>query len=267
MTAPSLGAAPLTVAALLVAGSALLSLLFQLGIARSLGVAAVRMVAQLLLVGVVLRTVFAWRSAWLVAAVVAVMFATAGHEVLSRQEHRFTGWWRHGLGAGTMFVATLIVATPALLAMHASPWFDPRVTIPLIGIVLGSVLNGVSISLSTFTEALVREHAAIEAQLALGATRPAALGRVQRSALRNGLIPIVNQMSAAGIITLPGMMTGQILAGMPPLEAATYQIFILGLLAGATTLGSVATIAFAAHRATDERDRLRLDRIDTTGSS
>ena len=84
---------------------------------------------------------------------------------------------------------------------------------------------------------------------------------LQRAALQQGLIPVLNQMSAAGIITLPGMMTGQILAGMAPLEAAKYQVLILLLLAGAASLGSVGISYWAVARVTDGRDRLRLDRL------
>jgi putative ABC transport system permease protein len=84
---------------------------------------------------------------------------------------------------------------------------------------------------------------------------------LQRSALRSGMIPIINQMSAAGVITLPGMMTGQILAGMDPLEAAKYQILLLFLLSGGAGLGALAAVYVAVWRITDERDRLRLDRL------
>jgi putative ABC transport system permease protein len=72
-------------------------------------------------------------------------------------------------------------------------------------------------------------------------------------------------MSAAGIITLPGMMTGQILAGMAPLEAAKYQILVLFVLAGGAGLGALAATYAAVWRATDERDRLRLDRLQEAG--
>ena len=84
---------------------------------------------------------------------------------------------------------------------------------------------------------------------------------VDKLRLRSGMIPIINQMSAAGVITLPGMMTGQILAGMDPLEAAKYQILLLFLLSGGAGLGALAAVYVAAWRITDERDRLRLDRL------
>ena len=264
MIAQSPGYAELALAGALIVATAGLSLLLQLGVARQLLVAALRTVAQLLLVGLVLRTVFHLNSPWLVAAVLLAMFLSASYEVWSRQERRFTGLWRFGLGAATMTLATLLVTGFALLTLRPDPWYSPRVVIPLAGIVLGNVMNGVSLSLNAFNAGIVRERAAIEARLALGDTRYAALKAVQKGALRSGLIPIINQMSAAGIITLPGMMTGQILAGMAPLDAAKYQILILLLLSAAAGLGSLATVAVAVWRATDERDRLRLDRLESS---
>jgi putative ABC transport system permease protein len=262
MNAPLLGAGELAFAASLVLLNAALSLLLQVGLARELLIAAARAIVQLLLVGLVLRTVFQLQSAWLVAAVLLAMFASASYEILSRQERRFVGLWRVGIGAGTTMLATLFVTGFALLTLRPEPWFSPQVVIPLVGIVLGNVMNGVSISLNAFNTGLVRERAAIEARLALGATRYAALKAMQRSALRSGMIPIINQMSAAGIITLPGMMTGQILAGMAPLDAAKYQILILLLLSGGAGLGALGATIVAVWRATDERDRLRLDRLE-----
>jgi putative ABC transport system permease protein len=82
-----------------------------------------------------------------------------------------------------------------------------------------------------------------------------------RSAIRRGMIPLVNQMSAAGIITLPGIMTGQLLAGMDPLEAAKYQILLLFLLSGAGGMAAAGAVYLAARSVTDERDRLRVDRL------
>jgi len=84
---------------------------------------------------------------------------------------------------------------------------------------------------------------------------------VQRAAVHAGFIPIVNAMSAAGVISLPGMMTGQILAGAPPVEAVKYQILIMFLIAVGTGLGTLAAVRLSAGRVFDERERLRLDRI------
>src|SRR5690606_12804285 len=126
-----------------------------------------------------------------------------------------------GIGAGAAAIAVVLVMLYTVITIiDVEPWYTPQLFIPFVGIILGSVMNGVGISLNVFNSGLVRERNAIEAQLALGSTHGEALRPLQRHALRSGFIPIVNQMSAAGIITLPGMMTGQILAGMAPYEAA-----------------------------------------------
>jgi len=106
-----------------------------------------------------------------------------------------------------------------------------------------------------------RERPAIETMLALGETRGSAFRPAMRAAVRAGLIPIVNSMSAAGIVFLPGMMTGQILSGIDPVEAIKYQVLIMFLLAGGTGLGVVAAVQIAALLLSDNRHRLRLDRL------
>ncbi|MEW8367295.1 MAG: ABC transporter permease, partial [Candidatus Thiodiazotropha taylori] len=78
---------------------------------------------------------------------------------------------------------------------------------------------------------------------------------------RSGLIPIINAMAAAGIVSLPGMMTGQILAGTPPMEASKYQILIMLLIAAGTGFGATAAVWIGAKRLFDDRERLRLDRL------
>ncbi|MDB5650224.1 MAG: iron export transporter permease subunit FetB [Hyphomicrobiales bacterium] len=261
MNEASLTALDLALAGALVVLNAALSLLLDLGVARSLLIAGVRSVVQLLLVGLVLKTVFALNSPLLIAAVVLAMIGMASYEIVSRQDRRFTGLWGAGIGAGTTMLATLFVTAVALATLAPSPWYAPQIVIPLAGIVLGSVMNGVSVSLNAFNTSVVRERAAIEARLALGDSRALAFKALQRSALRAGIIPILNQMSAAGVITLPGMMTGQILAGMAPFEAAKYQIFVLLLLAGGSGLGAIAATMVAVRRISDTRDRLRLDRL------
>lgn len=79
--------------------------------------------------------------------------------------------------------------------------------------------------------------------------------------MRAGMIPMLNAMAAAGLISLPGMMTGQILAGSPPLEAVKYQILIMFLIAAGTGSGTVAAVSLGARRLFDDRHRLRLDRL------
>ncbi len=258
----ALGYGDLAAGSLLVIANAALSLWLRLGLERRIVVAMVRMVVQLSLIGLVLKALFALVSpTWTgVAALVMVLFA--GREIIARQHRRLSGWWAYGLGTSSMTMAALVVAVLALtVQVRPEPWYDPRYALPLLGMILGNTMTGISLGLDTLMTAVVRERPAIEARIALGADRWTALHAPVRDALRNGLIPIVNAMAAAGIVSLPGMMTGQILAGVVPTEAIKYQILIMFLIAGATGLGTLAAVFSGAWRVTDARHRLRLDRV------
>jgi putative ABC transport system permease protein len=258
---PSPGPLDLALGAGFVLLNAGLSAALGLGLARTMLVAACRLAAQLTLVGLVLRAVFGLGAPGPVVGIVAVMALAAAYEIGARQERSLRGPWRYALGGAVTAGATVVAVAVGLAALRPQPWWDPHALIPLAGIVLGSVMSGVAIGLNGFTGALRRERNAVEARLALGATRDEALAPLVRSAIRAGLIPVLNQMAAAGLVTLPGMMTGQILAGQNPQEAASAQILILFLLAGASGLGVTGAVYLAARRLTDARHRLRLERL------
>jgi len=239
-----------------------LSLWLQLGLARQMLVAGARMVVQLLLVGLVLKTVFDLASPWLTLALAAVMVAFAGREIWARQERPMRGAWGPGLGAAAMTLAGTVVILLALARLiEAEPWWSPRFALPLFGMILGNTMTGVSLGLDTLSTALHREARAVEARLLLGATRWEATRPCARRAMRAGFTPIINAMAATGVIALPGMMTGQILSGVDPTEAVKYQLLIMFLISGATGLGVLLAIIAGLWRLTDERHRLRLDRL------
>lgn len=252
----------LAIAALLLVGDGALSLALGLGVHRPLLWAAIRMCVQLVLVGLVLRIVFALAAPLVTLGVILVMTAAASREVAVRPERRLQGPGNYLIGGVAVTLSTLLAVTLALAtAVRPEPWYDAHYAIPLVGIVLGSVLNAASIGLESMLDGVVRGRAAIEAQLALGATRFQALGPLIRGSIRRGLVPVINQMSAAGLITLPGIMTGQLLAGMDPATAVRYQILLMLLLSGASGLAVIAAVYMAGLRVTDERHRLRLDHL------
>jgi putative ABC transport system permease protein len=252
----------LAVAASLVVLDALISLGLRLGLHWQIGVAAARMVVQLVLIGFVLRFVFALDRPAVTLLIIVLMVLVAAREVAARPERRFRGLTTQAIGTASVAMATFLTAILALTtAIRPQPWYDPRYAIPLAGIVLGNVLNAASIALDSLLSSVVRERPAIEAQLALGTGYWAAVRPLIRSAVRRGLLPIINQMSAAGLVTLPGIMTGQILAGLDPIEAVKYQILLMFLLSGGGGLSAVAIAYLSAWRLTDERERLRVDRL------
>lgn len=252
----------LALAAALLFIDGLISLVLRLCLVRSLAIAAARMVVQLSLMGLVLEWLFEHVSLLVTFAAFAVMVVFAGREVLARQKRRLKGVWAFGLGSSAMLLAAGLVTVMALtVQLRADPWYDPRYAIPLGGMLLGNTMTGVSLGLEALTQGLVDRRAAVDARLALGATRWVAMEMVVRDAVRTGLIPIINAMAAAGVVFLPGMMTGQILAGVAPGEAIKYQLLIMFLIAGGTALGVLLATFGAARRLSDDRHRLRLDRL------
>lgn len=252
----------LAVTSSLVLLCAALSLALSLRVHRALLVAAVRMVVQLLLVGFILRMIFESSSLWLTLLAAGAMAAAASSEVGARQDYHLPKPWQLFTAGSAIVPSTLIVSVLALTtALRPTPWYDAREALPLTGILLGNVMNAVSLSLNSFFGTVSRERASIEARLALGEGRYAALQGAATRAIRTALIPTINVMSAAGIITLPGIMTGQLLAGMDPIAAAKYQILLMFLIVGGNCLGAFAAVYAAIFRLTDKRDRLRADRL------
>ena len=258
--------ADLAVASILIVLDGVLSVVLRLRIARQLAIAAVRMVLQLLFIGVLLRAVFALASPPVTLGVITVMVAIAGREVAVRPQQRLIRLGNYTAGAAAIAFATAVTSILALTtALRPQPWYDAHYAIPLAGIILGNALNAASLALDSLLGGVVRERAAIEAQLCLGATINQAMAGLIRAAVRRGLLPIVNAMSAAGVVTLPGIMTGQILAGLDPMEAVKYQILLMFLLSGGGGLAAVVVVFLAARQLTDERQRLRLDRLVKAG--
>ena len=256
----------LAAASLLIFINGALSLAFRLGIERTLAINTVRMVAQLSAIGFVLKFIFAQTSPLWTLALALIMVAFAGREVGARQSRPFTGWWTYGLGTTTLLIVGALGAVFAVGGLiQPDPWYAPRYLLPILGMVLGNTLTGISLGLETLTVSAYRDRNAIEARIALGAPRFEAIEHVLRQALKTGTLPIVNAMAATGIISLPGMMTGQILSGVDPVEATKYQILIMFLIAGSTGLGVLFALYGAAYRLTDERGRLRLDRLRGDG--
>ncbi|MBK1649159.1 ABC transporter permease [Rhabdochromatium marinum] len=252
----------LTLAALLVLLLAALSWRLHLGIERRLLLAAVRSSVQLIVVGLVLGSLFATTDLRLIGLLALLMLSVAGWEVRARQKRRYRGLWSYGIGAVSMFLSSFSITVLALtVIIRVDPWYQPQYLIPLLGMLLGNTMTGVAVALDNLTRQASDARAMIEAQLLLGARWDEAIGEIRRDALRSGLIPIVNAMSTAGLVSLPGMMTGQILAGSPPLEAAKYQLLIMFLIASGTGLGSLSAVWIGSRRLFDERERLRLDRL------
>ena len=255
-----LNAWDLAIAAGLVILAGVVSLALRLSLEKRLGIAAVRAVVQLMLLGLVLRFVFEPKVHWLLAIVVTVMLLAASREAVRRSENRFRGLTLLALVSltlGAMF--TTLVVTDVVIGVD--PWYEPQYMIPLLGMILGNGLTGVSLCVDTLLTALREKRGHIEADLALGATRWEAARGPLRDAVRRGMIPIINTMSVVGIVSIPGMMTGQILAGADPSEAAKYQIVVMFMISASTSLCCILMALLIYKRLFNAKHQLRAEMI------
>jgi putative ABC transport system permease protein len=166
----------------------------------------------------------------------------------------------------SVWASSWIVTAYALFVVMrgGESWYHPQYSIPLLGMVLGNALNGISIGLSTFTESLTARRAEVDTLLALGATRWEAAQAPVRHALRMGMTPIINSMMIAGVVSLPGMMTGQMLSGVSPIEAVKYQIMIMFLISSAAALGSTGIVLLGFGRLFTADHQFLSGRLRTT---
>jgi len=236
------------VAGVLILITGTLSITLRLGMHKTLFVATIRMVAQLLLVGLVLEWIFQVNRWYLIVTLIAVMTVVAGVTAGARAQRRYAGIWMNSLIS--IWASAWLVGGFALFVVvrgqHA--WYEPQYAIPIVGMVLGNSLNGIALGLNAFVESLATRRRQVERQLALGATRWEAARGPMRHAVRTGMIPIVNAMMVAGVVSLPGVMTGQLLSGVPPMQSVKYQIVILLLVASATSLGTLGVVLLSYFR-------------------
>ena len=242
----------------LVAG--LVSLGLRLQLERRLALASLRTVVQLLLIGYILRYVFDINSPWLIALVVAIMLTAATQSAIARSERSFKGVF--SLTFIALVISGLITSyAVTAVVIGANPWWTPQYLIPLLGMILGNSLNGVSLCLDILLESLRDRRAEVEMELSLGASRWEAARRPITDAVRRGMIPIINSMSVVGLVSLPGMMTGQILAGADPVQAVRYQILVMFMIAAATSLACIGMALLIYKRLFNDRHQLKAERI------
>jgi putative ABC transport system permease protein len=210
----------------------------RLGLEISLAHATLRTVVQLLGVGVVLGVVFELNNPIAVLAILMVMLLIATVTARNRIGKKIPQVVPVVFGA-MLFSTALTLSYTNLLIIQPDSWYEPQYLIPLAGIVLGNAMNGAAIAGERLVSTINSSRLEIETHLSLGATPQQAVAGYRKDAIRAGLIPTLNQMMVVGVVTLPGMITGQLLSGISPLDAASYQILIMFMLAFANLITAV----------------------------
>ncbi len=243
----AIGWPQLALATLFVVLVGVISMRLALGIEKDLAIATVRTYLQLIALGLILRWVFGIDSPWLVIAILVIMMSAAAQTIVKRAPDAPKGILGSSMLTMLLTGFTVTFAVTGLI-IQVEPWYLPQYVIPIAGMVLGNSMNGVALSLErTFSDMDMRSEE-ILALTALGATPWEAAGDIVRVAIRAGLIPTINSMAAAGLVFIPGMMTGQVLAGADPLNAAYYQIVVMLMVSAATAMGAVMAVLLSYRR-------------------
>ncbi len=254
----TLGWLDLALASIFLLIAAGVSLYASLGLEKGLLWAGVRGLAQLSLLGLALRWIFAISSPLIVALFILAMLLMATHMMLKRVKKRPEKLYLPGLFALAIPGITITFAVTAGV-IGIEPFYDPRYLLPIAGMVIGNSFSAMSVVLDRLFSDLSLNAPRINAMLALGATPREAVWDHAKEALRAGMIPTLNSLSAAGIVFIPGMMTGQILSGTDPATAARYQIVILFMICAATAMGSILAVAIGYRRSFDSGERFTLN--------
>lgn len=247
MNYQNLSALDLAIATSLILINGALSLILKLGLGRQLISAAVRTVVQLLAIGYLLGWVFEFAYWYVVLPLMCLMTLIAGASAAGRGRLGYRG--QHIDSIISVWVSSWLVTAVGLFAViRIHPWYEPQYAIPILGMILGNTLTGVSLGIERMTQELTSGRTTVEMILALGGSRWEAAQLAVRQAVKAGMIPTLNQMSVVGIVSLPGMMTGQVLAGETPVDAVRYQIVIMFLIAASSALGTVGAVLLTYRR-------------------
>ncbi|KZK99046.1 ABC transporter permease [Pseudovibrio sp. Ad26] len=226
-----------------------LSLLWTMGLkdlSRDLAISIARMSIQLLVIGFYLQTVFdldnlALNLLWLVAMATIAAITSAGRAQMPRLK-----------SAAPLTAAVLIAILPVLLMFililsRPVPWYSAQITIPIAGMLLGNALGSLVIALRRFNLRTPEDKEHIELLTTMGATKLEARRTLVKASLRAAASPVIASMATLGLVSLPGMMTGQILGGFNPIEAVQYQIAIMLGISATQTLAIILALRFTIY--------------------
>ncbi len=266
MTVQPISFLQIAIATLLVVFCGVLSVLFRLRLEKQLAVASVRTIVQLLLVGFLLKYVFALHSLLLILSLALLMVGIASRAATGRSAYTYKGMTGHAfLSLAASGLLTTYLVTAVIIQVH--PWYRPQYLVPLLGMILGNSLTSVSLTLDGLLVDVTQRRGEIEMELSHGASAWEAAHGPLQAAVRRGMVPTINSMLVVGIVSLPGMMTGQILAGNDPLQAVKYQIVVMFMLAAATALGGILIVLLAYRQLFTARHQLAERRLTANKKS
>ena len=232
---------------LFVAVAGVASIIYKLKLEKDLAWGTVRTFAQLLLMGYVLTYIFQINNVVLILLLFVSMVFWAAFTIRGRIEEKSVSFFVPTFVSMVLSYTVVAIVVTAVI-VQVKPWYTPQYFIPLGGMIMGNSMNAIAVALDRMFADMKQRRDEIELTLCLGATYQEATGDIFRSSIRAGMIPSINALMTVGLVSLPGMMTGQILSGTDPLLAVKYQIIVMLMLVASTTIGSVIVVSVVRRR-------------------
>ena len=232
-------------------------------LAKEILAACVRSTAQLFLLGgFILQRLFGTTKPAIVWAWIVGVGLLAAQEASSRVEYTYDKLGRHmTISVLTSGLGILALSLAGNVFGDLQPWYQPRTLVPVAGMLFGNTLSATSLGASSLTREFAVSSAQVELRLSRGADSNEATMPIIKTSIYSALTPTVNSLAATGIIHMPGMMTGQVLSGQSPSQAAAYQVLILFLI----TSTACSTVQLLARFISHELINWKEDRLQTAG--
>ena len=192
-------------------------------------VSALRNFVQLSILSFILRPIFTLQNPTLIGSYMIFMTTLAAYESSRRTKYKIEGQFKTVLLSLLCNVALTTFYTFKVV-IQPKPIYNPQCVIPVTGMILGNCINGISLALNSIITSMIEQQREIELYLSFGASSKEAISRLLREAIQTGMAPILNNMSVMGLISIPGMMTGQILGGSSVMDAARWQMLLMYLI-------------------------------------
>lgn len=223
---------------------------------------AVRMTLQLIIVGYLLVYVLDNPSPWITLLVILVMLTFATFNVYQRTKPMITFSFKK-LIALAMFTGIIVNLTYFMfVVLQLDPWYDPQYFIPMGGMIIGKTMTGVSLGVNHLLTGMKDRQEKIEGAIMLGASPKTASKSIVNEAFDQAMLPTINAMVGMGIVFLPGMMTGQIIAGQEPVTAVKYQISVMLGVAGTVSITVLIFLHLAYKNFFTKREQFILTKRD-----
>ena len=234
----------------------ILSVRERINLEKQLIIGSLRTIFQLIMIGYIIEYIFHLNRWYIVLLALSFMVLVATQTAAARQKKKIKGLF--GLMGFSIFLGTFITTfIVTFVVLKIDPWYSPVYLLPLAGMILGNSMNSAAIAGERFYSELHSRLQQVETLLILGHDFKFACAKAKREAVKAAMIPTLNSMMTVGLVALPGMMTGQILAGANPVLATKYQIIVMLMIASTVTITSVIFVNLSMRRYFSKRQQIK----------